>query len=183
MNNDKPDLYHEKQRLQLCALHSLNSLFQKPLFNKQKLDSIVHEYDKSWCWNEYSTLFTGNYDLTIILDALKQQGYTLRAIDVNESLDIFHFKDCLGLLLNIPLERPFFDRLPLVRSWTKPGRHWFSIKSINGENYYNLDSKLSRPKLIGNETDLKQYLNTLNRTETYMYIVIEETMVEKFEQK
>jgi josephin len=169
--------------LQLCALHSLNSLFQKTLFTKQKLDSIVYEYDKSWCCNEYSSLFTGNYDLTILLDALKSQGYTLRAIDVNEPFDKFNFKDYFGLLLNIPLERPFFDRLPVIRSFTKPGRHWLSIKSIDGEQFYNFDSKYSKPKLIGNQDDLIQFLNTLDRAQTYMYIVIEESMVEKFEQK
>jgi josephin len=183
MANEEIKLYHERQKLQLCALHSLNSLFQKNHFTKSQLDSIVHEYDKSWCWNEYSTLFTGNYDLRIILDALKNEGYTLRAIDINESFDAFNFKDCFGLLLNIPLERPFFDRLPLVRSFTKPGRHWLAIKSIDGKQYYNFDSKLSQPNLIGNQTDLIQYLNTLDRAQSYMYIVIEEAMSEKFEQK
>ena len=183
MINDKEEFYHEKQKLQLCALHSLNNLFQKKIFTKRTLDSIVYEYDKSWCWNEYSTLFTGNYDLTIILDALKSQGYTLRAIDVNESLDKFNFKDCLGLLLNIPIERPFFDRLPVIRSFTKPGRHWLTIKSTDGEQFFNFDSKFSKPRLIGNQNDLIQYLNTLDRAQTYMYIVIEESMMEKFEQK
>ncbi|CAF1095898.1 unnamed protein product [Adineta ricciae] len=144
------------------------------------LDTIVRQYDTSWCWNEYSTLFTGNYDLQIILDALKQQGYTLRAIDMNESIDAFDFKDCFGLLLNITLDRPFLDRLPLVSSWTKPGRHWLAIKSVDGEHYYNLDSKLSQPRLIGGQTDLKDYLNKLDRAQTYMYMVIDETMTEKF---
>ena len=183
MNDGKPDLYHERQKLQLCALHSLNNLFQKPHFNKQKLDAIVSNYDKSWCWNEYSSLFTGNYDLTIILDALKNEKYTLRAIDVNESFDSFNYKDCFGLLLNIPIERPYLNRLPLIRSLTKPGRHWLTIKSLDGEQYFNLDSKLSKPELIGNQTDLIQYLSTLNRIQTYIYIVIEENMMEKFEQK
>ncbi|UJR15711.1 hypothetical protein I4U23_002646 [Adineta vaga] len=183
MSTEKPTFYHERQKLQLCALHSLNNLFQKHHFNKQTLDSIVHEYDQSWCWNEYSTLFTGNYDLTIILDALKREGYTLRAIDINESFDTFDFKDSFGLLLNITLDRAFFDRLPLVRSWTKPARHWLTIKSLDGENFYNLDSKLSRPQLLGNQTDLKAYLNTLDRSQTYIYIVIKETMADNFAQK
>ena len=56
MSTEKPTFYHERQKLQLCALHSLNNLFQKHHFNKQTLDSIVHEYDQSWCWNEYSKL-------------------------------------------------------------------------------------------------------------------------------
>ena len=179
---EQPVFYHEKQKLQLCALHALNNLFQKNLFTKQALDAIVHEFDKSWCWNEYSTLFTGNYDLTILLEAFKKQGYTVRAIDVNESLDSFEFKDCLGLLLNVTLPRPYFDRLPLVRRWTKPARHWLAIKSLDGEEYYDLDSKLSKPKLIGDRTKLIEYLSNLNRMETYMYMVIEERMAEKFEQ-
>jgi len=183
MNDETSKLYHERQKLQLCALHSLNSLFQKSLFTKKQLDSIVHEYDKSWYRNEYSTLFTGNYDLRIILDALESQGYTLRAIDINESFNTINFKDSFGLLLNIPLERPFFDRLPLVRSLTKPGRHWLTIKSIDGEKYFNLDSKLSQPQLIGNETELIKYLNTLDRPESYMYLVVKEPITEKSEQK
>jgi len=183
MNDVKPKLYHERQKLQLCALHSLNNLFQKNLFNKKMLDSIVHGYDKSWCWNEYSTLFTGNYDLTIILEALKRRGYTLRAIDINESFDRFNYKDCFGLLLNIPLERPFFDRLPLIRSFTKPGRHWLTIKSVDKEQYFNFDSKFSQPKLIGNQNDLIEYLNKLPREQTYIYMIIEEIRSEEFEQK
>lgn len=178
----KPVLYHERQRLQLCALHALNNLFQKDLFTKQALDAIVHEYDKSWCWNEYSTFYTGNYDLTILLDAFKRQGYTLRAIDVNESLESFEFKDCLGLLLNIPLPRAYFDRLPLIRRWTKSARHWLAIKSIDGEDYYDMDSNLPQPKLIGDRTKLIEYLGKLDRMQTYMYMVIEQAMVEKFAQ-
>ncbi|CAF0868355.1 unnamed protein product [Adineta ricciae] len=99
---------------------------------------------------------------------------------MNESIDAFDFKDCFGLLLNITLDRPFLDRLPLVSSWTKPGRHWLAIKSVDGEHYYNLDSKLSQPRLIGGQTDLKDYLNKLDRAQTYMYMVIDETMTEKF---
>jgi josephin len=183
MTDEKPKLFHERQKLQLCALHSLNNLFQKSLFTKKMLDSIVSEYDKSWCWNEYSTLFTGNYDLTIIIDALKRHGYTLRAIDINESFDKFNFQDCFGLLLNIPLQRPFFDRLPFVRSLSKPARHWVTIKSIDGQQYYDLDSKYPQPKSIGDQTHLIEYLNALDRPETYIYMVIEEAMTEKFEQK
>jgi josephin len=183
MNNEEKKLYHERQRLQLCALHALNCLFQKAQFTKQILDEIVHEYDKSLCWNEYSTLFTGNYDLRIILDALKRHNYTLRAIDINEPFEKFDFKDSFGLLLNIPLERSFLDRLPLIRSLTKLGRHWLTIKSIDEEQYFNFDSKFPEPKLIGNQNNLIEYLNSLKRAETYIYIVIHESMIEKFEQK
>jgi josephin len=182
MSNEKPKLYHERQKLQLCALHALNSLFQENIFSKKMLDDIVSEYDKSWCCNEYSTLFTGNYDLTILLQALERKNYKLRAIDVNEPIDKFDFKECFGLLLNIPLERPFFDRLPVIRKFTKPGRHWLTIKSLDQEKYYNFDSKLSHPELIGDQTKLINWLNELNRADTYMYIVVEEGKLAAFEQ-
>ncbi|CAF0795709.1 unnamed protein product [Rotaria sp. Silwood1] len=183
MNHEEMKLYHEKQKLQLCALHALNSLFQRKIFNKDMLDSIVHGYDKSLFWNEYSTFYTGNYDLRIIVDALKLQGYTIRIIASTESFNTINFKDCFGLLLNITVERPFFDRLPIVRSLTKPGRHWLTIKSIDGEQYYNFDSKLSRPKLIGNQNNLIDYLNTFDRAQTHIFLVIEEASVDEFEQQ
>ena len=181
MSDEKPKLYHEKQRLQLCALHSLNSLFQKNLFNKKNLDTIVSKYDTSWCWNEYSSFYTGNYDLTILLDALEQHDYTLRAIDNKESFEQFDFSDCLGLLLNIPLKDHFLSRLPFIRLLNKPGRHWLTIKYIQDEEkYYDFDSKFSLPKLIGNQTQLIEYLKIYPRSETYMYIVIHKSKIEKY---
>lgn len=183
MTDKKPELYHERQRLQLCALHSLNSLFQKQIFTKKTLDDIVERFDKSWCWNEYSSFITGNYDLRIILEALKQYGYVVRAIDPEESLNIFPFQDCFGLLLNIPLKTSYFDRLPVIRSFSKPGRHWFTIKSIDGQMYYNFDSKNSKPELIGDQTALIELLKTYPCAQTYIYIILSENQLGKFEEK
>lgn len=36
-------------------------------------------------------------------------------------------------------------------------RHWIAVRRI-GEYYYNLDSKLRQPELIGNEADTLQFL-------------------------
>lgn len=181
MANDETKPYFERQRLQLCALHSLNNLFQKAQFNKQALDDIVRKYDKSWCWNEYATFYTGNYDLTIILDALESKQYTLRAIDKGDSLEDIPFEECFGLLLNTTIERPFFDRLPLIRSLTKPGRHWSTIKMIGDDQYYDFDSKLREPRLIGNKKDLINCLEQLRPKDSYIYMVIEQSKVNLFE--
>lgn len=183
MTDENQKLYHERQRLQLCALHSLNSLFQRQLFTKKSLDDIVAEFDKSWCWNEYSTFITGNYDLTIILEALKRQDYTLRAIDPSEPLEIFPFEDCFGLLLNIPLKTSYFDRLPVIRSFSKPGRHWLSITRANGERYFNFDSKNAKPELIGDGTALIAFLKKYPLAQTYIYLVIHQDQLENFETK
>lgn len=179
MNQSSPELYHERQRLQLCALHSLNNLFQTPKFTKSKLDEIVHKYDKSWCWNEYSTVFTGNYDLTILIDALDGEGYCLRAIDRDEPLDQFPYEDAFGLLLNSPLRRPFLERIPIVRSLSKPGRHWFTIKNLHG-TFYNCDSNYTRPDPLGDRAALIVYLKKLNLEETYIYLVFPKTENENF---
>jgi hypothetical protein len=37
------NIYHEKQEKQLCALHSLNNLFQERIFSKANLDDICVE--------------------------------------------------------------------------------------------------------------------------------------------
>lgn len=183
MTESSPKLYHERQRLQLCALHSLNSLFQEKLFTKKSLDDIVAKFDKSWCWNEYSTFLTGNYDLTIILEALKEHGYTLRAIDPTDDLESFPFDDCYGLLLNIPLKGSYFDRLPVIRSFSKPGRHWLSIKRIGEKRYFNFDSKNTKPELIGDVTALITFLTEYPRDQTYIYLVIHQDRTEEFESK
>lgn len=48
-----------------------------------------------------------------------------------------------GFILNVPTEYKFgFVMLPLRR------RHWITIREISGY-YYNLDSKLDKPQLIG----------------------------------
>ena len=176
-------LYHERQRLQLCALHSLNSLFQEARFTKKSLDEIVAGLDKSWCWNEYSTLITGNYDLRIILEALERYGYVVRAVDPSESLDIFPFEDCFGLLLNIPLKTSYFDRLPIIRSFSKPGRHWLTIKSIDGQVFYDFDSKHSKPQFIGNRPALIEYLRNYPLAQSYIYLVLPSSRAEEFDQK
>lgn len=63
----------------------------------------------------------------------------------------FYFRDpkCLrldnieGFILNVPTEYKLgFVLLPLKR------RHWIALKKIHGA-FYNLDSKLDSPQLIG----------------------------------
>lgn len=66
-------------------------------------------------------------------------------------IPVFHYRDpkCLrldnieGFILNVPTEYKLgFVLLPLKR------RHWIALKKIHGA-FYNLDSKLDSPQLIG----------------------------------
>jgi len=159
--SDKKNIYHERQHLQLCALHSLNSLFQTKLFTKSNLDKIVNEYDKSLFNNDYKTFFFGNYDLRILMTAIQRQGYKIRLIDINhgEIIDKSNFSNYFGLLLN------------------RNGDHWFTIKRLinrgNGQEYWNLDSLLAKPKLIGDANDLAHYLYTfIHRTDNPFIFVV-----------
>lgn len=37
-------IYHERQRKQLCLLHTLNNLFQRREFEQQELDTICERF-------------------------------------------------------------------------------------------------------------------------------------------
>ncbi|KAI6240939.1 Ubiquitinyl hydrolase 1 [Aphelenchoides fujianensis] len=57
--------YHERQRRQLCLLHTLNNLFQREEFRKEELDQICEVFDSSSWFNAHrSMLGLGNYDRT-----------------------------------------------------------------------------------------------------------------------
>jgi len=72
------NVYHEKQKKELCALHALNNLLQDGVaFTKGELDHICKELTPSslW-WNPHcSALGTGNYDVNVISKALHNKGY------------------------------------------------------------------------------------------------------------
>jgi len=143
-----------------CGLHSLNNLFQIPkLFTQQHLESLVREYDKRKFFNDYRTLWLGNYDLRILIKAINRCGFDVRQIDIDHGELIYNLPWDLyfGLLINLN------------------GAHWFTIKNLNGF-YYNLDSTLRKPIKIGQKNDLIQYLMRLiYRTQTlYLFVVTQQ---------
>jgi len=95
------------------------------------------------------------------MTAIGRQNYKIRLVDVNngELIHKLDFSNYLGLLLN------------------RNGDHWFTIKRLvnhgNVQEYWNLDSTISKPKLIGDANDLCHYLyNLINRTDNiYIFIV------------
>ena len=57
-----------------------------------------------------------------------------------------------GFILNIPTDlRWGILHLPVQR------KHWIAVRKVNGD-FYNLDSKLNRPQLIGNNQQLIAFL-------------------------
>ena len=72
------DIYHERQSLQLCAMHVINNLLQAKEFSKNELDEICLDLapdSYSW-WNPHrSPLGWGNYDCNVIMVALQRRGF------------------------------------------------------------------------------------------------------------
>ena len=51
-----------------------------------------------------------------------------------------------GFVLNVPSKYKLFRVMPMPLST----KHWIAIKRLHGDNYYNLDSDLKTPEIIGN---------------------------------
>ncbi|XP_072360383.1 josephin-2-like isoform X1 [Scyliorhinus torazame] len=148
-----PPLYHERQRLELCALHALNNLLQQPLFTQQQLDGLSGQLAPDSLVNPHRSLLgTGNYDVNVLMAALLTQGLAAIWWDKRKSLSSLVLSRVHGFILNIPSNMTLgFVSLPIQR------KHWVAVRLINGA-YYNLHSKLKAPVPIGNEEELRKFL-------------------------
>merc|ERR1712129_128553 len=97
---------------------------------------------------------TGNWDVNVMIKCLQQNGiecewfnaHKIKELDLQKMDTNSH--DFVGFVLNI-LQKVAFKMVTR--------RHWLSIKPINGI-YYNLDSKLKKPKQYSNDDVLKNDL-------------------------
>lgn len=148
-------IYHEKQMKELCALHALNNLFQdRQAFTKKDLDDICVSLSPDHFINPHrSMLGLGNYDVNVIMAALQKKDCGTVWFDKRKKISILVFENIKGFILNIPTDYKWgLLRLPFKR------KHWIAINKID-DLYYNLDSKLDAPELIGHEQQLLSYLS------------------------
>ncbi|XP_016321881.1 josephin-2-like isoform X2 [Sinocyclocheilus anshuiensis] len=69
------EVFHEKQRLELCAIHALNNVLQERVFTKATADDICKRLAPQCVMNPHrSVLGTGNYDVNVIMAALQSRG-------------------------------------------------------------------------------------------------------------
>nr|CDJ86148.1 Machado-Joseph disease protein MJD domain containing protein [Haemonchus contortus] len=69
-------MYHERQSRQMCLVHALNALFQKPHFTSESLDEICYSLNESRWFNPHrSMLGLGNYDANVLMSALAMYDY------------------------------------------------------------------------------------------------------------
>ncbi|XP_063360076.1 josephin-2 [Cydia amplana] len=172
----KPTIYHEKQVKELCALHALNNLFQeRGTFSKNELDGICSRLSPNvWINPHRSMLGLGNYDINVIMAALQLKGCEAVWFDKRKDPGCLDLSNICGFILNVPSDYKFgFVMLPLRR------RHWIAIRQIQG-NFYNLDSKLDAPQLIGRSSDLIAYLKQqMECKEKELFVVVSKEVEEK----
>jgi len=169
MNHHGSGVYHERQSLQLCALHALNNLFQDgQAFSRAQLDEICARLSPDNLINPHkSVLGLGNYDINVIMSALETKNHAAVWFDKRKGVDILDLDRVYGFILNIPTDYEWgFIRIPLKR------RHWTSVRRIQG-HYYNLDSKLDYPELIGKEAEVTKYLkDQIAHKEKELFVVV-----------
>lgn len=162
-------IYHEKQVRELCALHALNNLFQQQgAFTKEEFDEICGSLSpNTWINPHKSIMGLGNYDINVIMTALQRKGFEAIWFDKRKDPKCLNLTVIKGFILNIPGDyKLVFVQLLLRR------KHWVTIREIDG-SYYNLDSKLDSPELIGKGEDVIMYLrNQLENKEKELFVII-----------
>uniref|UniRef100_A0A8D2J1D1 Josephin-2 n=2 Tax=Varanus komodoensis TaxID=61221 RepID=A0A8D2J1D1_VARKO len=151
--NEASGLYHERQRLELCAVHALNNVLQERLFTQEAADEICKRLAPDARWNPHrSFLGTGNYDVNVIMAALQSVGLEAIWWDKRRPLEQLSLAGVFGFIINVPSNVCLgFLSLPVRR------RHWIAVRQ-HEDIYYNLDSKLKAPAPIGSEADLRIFL-------------------------
>ncbi|XP_044482905.1 josephin-like protein [Mangifera indica] len=165
MGSQKPEIYHEKQKLQFCLLHSLNNLFQQEnAFTRASLNEIaeklVFDDPDKHTWRLLSAVFkphhnalTGNYDINVLIAALEGKGQSVAWHDRRNEASSIDLDDSgnnlMGIVINIPVTR--YGGL-----WKS--RHWVTLRKIDGI-WYNLDSDFKAPHRFKDSEEVREFLD------------------------
>lgn len=167
--------YHERQSTMKCAIHAVNNMLQEPVYTKESFDQIAkdlfHEEKASKASeiyiNPYKNIFgLGNYDVSVIEMAFLRRKLVLKWWDMRKDFVDFDFeKDTLmGFLINYRGEKGFFsDLFKLIQP-----NHWYSIRKIGGV-FYDVDSKLDKPKPFKSFEDLSKRMKDLRKNEGFIF--------------
>ena len=164
----KPNIYHEKQSRHLCALHTLNNLFQKPdAFTKTLLDDLCLQLTpNSWINPHRSVFGLGNYDVNVVMAALAKKDCDMVWWDKRRKITTQDISSTMGLILNLPSPNKVGGLLFPFRT-----KHWLAIRQFDSV-YYNLDSKLPSPEIIGDVHQLIEHLTRhLNEDDCELFLV------------
>lgn len=137
---------------------------QKDAFTRASLNEVaeklvVDETDKE-TWTPLSVVFkphhnaiTGNYDINVLIAALKGKGKSVIWHDRRNgasSIDLDGPEDALmGIVLNVSVRR-------YAGIWRS--RHWVTLRRIEGV-WYNLDSDLVVPRAFKDTDEVRKFLD------------------------
>jgi hypothetical protein len=148
--SESNDLYHERQRLALCAVHSVNNLLQEAKFTKRDFDDACETLSPDSSWHisrnpHRSVLRIGDFDVNVVTYLLQQEGLSVTWHDQRNELQVDALQPLKGILWNVPAES-FWGRL-------FRGRHWVALLKLVDGSWANLDSNLSSPEIVGQDED------------------------------
>ncbi|XP_068760935.1 josephin-1-like isoform X2 [Montipora capricornis] len=98
------EVYHERQRQMLCAVHTLNNLFQeRNAYSKADLDAISYNLSPDSLVNPHKNVFgLGNYDVNVLMAALQLRDYEAVWFDKRLSLESLELQHIFGFVVNKP---------------------------------------------------------------------------------
>ena len=89
------------------------------------------------------------------------------------SLESLELQQIFGFVVNKPSS---VNLIGLEIPFKRP--HWFAVRKIS-DSYYNLDSKLSSPHLIGNEREVVTFLTELlSLPDVQLFVIVEKSVAE-----
>ncbi|KAJ9074088.1 Josephin-1 [Entomophthora muscae] len=173
MNSEENPIYHERQRYQLCAVHAINNLLQRPQYDKKDLDLIASQLSDEKDFREKSLfrslspsnaykgwLGLGDYDVSVLIKAFQSLDLEVVWFDLRKGVDKIDLDDPLfvGMIVNFQPES-VLKKVSSALGLTS-GRHWKAISKIQG-SFYDLDSEYDSPKALGSNSDVKLFLKKL----------------------
>lgn len=134
--------YHERQSQLNCGVHCVNNILGCRAFGAHDFQAIEAELGLArWL------SFLGNFDINVVMVALKQHGLAVRWLRHGGALTLT--PDLLALIVN----RRSTSWLPLLG-----GRHWLALRRVGGHSWWNLDSQLSHPTRFNDEAAVEAFV-------------------------
>lgn len=153
-----------------CGIHSVNNFLQRNTYSKEIFDSIAERLvseppeEGMYRFNPHKTIFFGNYDANVIIEALRIEGYSTdwfpkRNPEKNLAV-IFWEDDVRGIILN----KPTF--------W---GRHWTCLRKDGSEGVSAVyhDSKCAEPVIFATKEMADEFiLNTVEQERDDEFFIV-----------
>lgn len=188
------DVYHERQERMYCARHALNAMVapsggdaeaapEPALVTTEELDGIAEELAAETeaagipkpgllgflgFSPHRSALGLGNWDVNVVLRALRRRGLHAAWFDRRKGVDALPLGDvdtADGALLGVIVNRR--SRYMLVLT----SYHWFTLRLDAQGVWWNCDSALARPKRLGGADDARAVVAAIDDADANIIVV------------